>query len=209
MTYTLAIDPGTKKSAWVVIDELLRPVAWAWEENERVASRMYGGDRDPYYWAMVGLSMAWKDVPVDLVIEDVTNMGMAVGKDVFETVRWSGRFDYRQTARFISRPEVKLHICGSPRAKDPNVKQAIIDRYGGQEVAIGGVKCPKCKGKGWYGAGRPACVACADPYSAPRKATGWQTPPGILYEFSKAGMGTHGWSALGVALTAVGGVTNE
>ncbi len=199
MSYVLGLDPGTSKSAWCVIEsDTCKPVAWAWEENMQVYHRLNLPEFDGSI------------VVYDLVIEDVTNMGMAVGKDVFETVRWSGRFDHKKTARFISRPEVKLHLCGSPRAKDPNVKQAIIDRYGGQEVAIGGVKCPACKGKGWRGAGRPACETCTErganglAKGSHAVGTGWQTPPGVLYEFSKAGMGSHGWSALGVALTAVG-----
>ncbi len=201
MTYTLAIDPGTTKSAWVVIDDACKPVAWAWEENDAVLQRHRVNDGGfPEFEVVIDHGYQYLQLgaggDTDLVIEDVTNMGMAVGKDVFETVRWSGRFDYRQTARFISRPEVKLHICGSPRAKDPNVKQAIIDNYGGQEVAIGGVKCPKCKGRAWYGRGRMPCEAC--------DATGFETPKGILYDFSKSGMGSHGWSSLGVALTYVG-----
>jgi len=30
-----------------------------------------------------------------------------------------------------------MHICGSARAKDQNIRQALIDRYGGKETAIG------------------------------------------------------------------------
>ena len=32
---------------------------------------------------------------------------------------------------------MKLAICGDSRAKDPNIRQALIDRYGGKEQAIG------------------------------------------------------------------------
>jgi hypothetical protein len=30
----------------------------------------------------------------------------------------------------VYRNAVKLHICGTPRAKDPNIRQALIDKYG-------------------------------------------------------------------------------
>ena len=43
----------------------------------------------------------------------------------------------------IYRKDVKLHLCGSPRAKDSNIRQALIDRFGpGKEKAIGLKKTP-------------------------------------------------------------------
>ena len=136
--------------------------------------------------------------PACLAVEDITNMGMAVGSDVFKTMFWSGRFCQvwsmnrnvgLRVFSQIPRPEIKLFLCGSSRAKDPNVRQALIDRYGGDEVAIGGKKCLKCKGKGWFGSGRPECKEC--------KGGGWLQPPGPLHGFSG-----HTWSALAVAVTS-------
>lgn len=84
-----------------------------------------------------------------LALESVASYGMAVGAEVFETCVWSGRFLQRwedargpsaevRPSQRIYRREVKLHLCGSSRAKDPNVRQALIDRYGpGKDVAIG------------------------------------------------------------------------
>ncbi len=85
-----------------------------------------------------------KHVKVDhghdqLVIEMIQSFGMAVGAEVFETCRWIGRFQEASfvPVHFLYRKEVKLHLCGNLRAKDANIRQAIIDRYGGKDRAIG------------------------------------------------------------------------
>lgn len=72
-------------------------------------------------------------MPYDLVsIEMIACYGMPVGRETFETCVWIGRFIERakQPHRLVYRKDVKLHLCNSPRAKDGNVRQAIIDRFG-------------------------------------------------------------------------------
>lgn len=87
------------------------------------------------------------DVSTVVVIEKIEAMGMTVGAEVFETVFWSGRFAQRaieaglQVER-VTRRAVKLNLCGTMRAKDPNVRQALIDRYGGDSVAKGRKAAP-------------------------------------------------------------------
>ena len=119
----LAIDPGPEQSAWVLYDGAL-PVAAMKEDNAPLLTRV---DNHSVNGAA--------DV---LVIEQVACMGMSVGAEVFETVFWSGRFAERfgMFAR-VKRHEVKMHLCGNMRAKDANIRQAIIDRYGGKDKAIG------------------------------------------------------------------------
>jgi len=69
-----------------------------------------------------------------LAIEMVASYGMPVGREVFETCVWIGRFQQAWRApeevRLIYRRDVKLHLCGSMRAKDPHVWQALIDKLG-------------------------------------------------------------------------------
>ena len=79
-----------------------------------------------------------------LNIEMIASYGMAVGKEVFETCVWVGRFIevWEATGRnhppeLIYRREVKLHLCNSAKAKDANIRQALIDRYGDKQKAIG------------------------------------------------------------------------
>jgi hypothetical protein len=67
------------------------------------------------------------------VIEKIACMGMAVGEDVFETVFWSGRFCQASWSfDRVTRAEAKMHLCGSMRAKDANIRQALIDKLGPQ-----------------------------------------------------------------------------
>lgn len=120
----LAIDPGPTKSAWIEFDDG-HPAAWRKEENEALLSYVH------FHSAHA------------LAIEMVQSFGMAVGEEVFETVLWTGRFVQAWTengnpeATRVYRKDVKLHLCGSTRAKDANIRQALIDRYGGKDAAIG------------------------------------------------------------------------
>lgn len=73
---------------------------------------------------------------MELAIEMIASYGMAVGREVFETCVWIGRFyqawtQVRQsTPQLVYRKDVKMHLCGTPRAKDPNIRQALIDKLG-------------------------------------------------------------------------------
>jgi hypothetical protein len=84
-------------------------------------------------------------VSTTLAIEKIAAMGQVVGGETLETVFWSGRFveawDPHPWAR-VTRGEVKMHLCESMRAKDKNVRQALIDKFGGDSVAIGKKKSP-------------------------------------------------------------------
>jgi hypothetical protein len=123
----VAIDPGSTQSAFVEYDtDTALPISWAKQPNETML-------------------LTLDDLAADaLAIEMIASYGMAVGAEVFETAVWSGRFIERYLATGadelcqIFRREVKLHLCGNQRAKDPNIRQALIDRYGpGKDKAVG------------------------------------------------------------------------
>ena len=90
--------------------------------------------------AKLGEKMA-ADFPLtsNFAIEMVQGMGQTVGQEVFDTCVWIGRF--WEIALFagvgimdrqkIYRREEKLYLCGQLSAKDKNIRQALIDRYGG------------------------------------------------------------------------------
>jgi len=77
-----------------------------------------------------------------LAIEGVACYGMAVGASVFNTCISIGRFiqafkGMQQT--IIYRKDVKMCLCHNMRAKDANIRQAILDRF----PATGGGKTPQ------------------------------------------------------------------
>ena len=78
-----------------------------------------------------------------VVCEWIQSYGMTVGKEVFHTCRWVGRFEQAvdgwRPFRLVYRRAVKLHLCNDTRAKDKNIRQAILDLY----PATGGGKTPQ------------------------------------------------------------------
>lgn len=130
MTRLLAVDPGTERSAWLVLRAGL-PQKFGMDPNEDVAAM---------------LRTAADHLLLDaVVIEQVESYGMPVGREVFDTVWWAGRFT--EAARpvpvvMLPRRTVKLHLTGSPRANDGNVRMALLDRFGGRTSAIGRKAAP-------------------------------------------------------------------
>lgn len=70
--------------------------------------------------------------------------GMPIGKSTIWTIFWLGRFSRlaeEKCGTLIPRKTIVAHLCGSVRGKDPHVRQALIDRFGG-DTAIGRKKTP-------------------------------------------------------------------
>lgn len=67
-----------------------------------------------------------------LAIEWMESFGMPVGQEVFITCRWIGIFEtvYPGPLVYVTRKQVKIHHCHSLKARDSNVRQALIDRFG-------------------------------------------------------------------------------
>lgn len=118
----VAIDPGNEQSAWVIYDR-----------DHVVDAGINEND------AILGMIDCEWDTSTPLVIEMIASYGMPVGKEVFDTCLWIGRFmEAANGAELVYRKDVKMHLCGSMRAKDSNIRQALIDRFGpGKEAAIG------------------------------------------------------------------------
>jgi len=119
----LAIDPGTTQSGWVLLDGE-RVVSSGVEPNEQVLHRIKASAADR------------------LAVEMIASYGMAVGREVFATCVWVGRFQQAwrdpEAVRLVYRKDVKRHLCGGgdgepwTKATDANVKKALIDLLGPQ-----------------------------------------------------------------------------
>jgi len=150
----MAIDPGTTKSGWCT-----------YRDGNVVASGVDDND------AVLQLVMSW---PGELAIEMIASYGMAVGREVFETCVWIGRFQQAfhcpAGVRLVYRRDVKLHLCGSPQAKDPNIRQALLDLF----PRTGGGKTPQIGTKSQpgplYGVSSHAWAALAVAVTATAKA---------------------------------------
>ena len=160
----LALDPGNKHTGVI----LYAP------ESRRILEKEIVPNED-FHSLVVGEWYYDKYLDRELhsaAIEMIASYGMAVGKEVFETCLWIGRFiETLQTCvsidtKRVYRKDVKMHLCQSMKAKDANIRQALLDRF----QASGGGKTPQI---------------------------GTKALPGPLY-----GVKSHLWAALGVAVTA-------
>lgn len=121
MVSVLAIDPGNMQSACVMYTGRLQAVLGEpmLLPNEELLCFMSS-------MKLQGVSLC--------AVEMVASYGMPVGATVFETCLWAGRFVQVLAGRcpvmLVYRRDVKLHLCGSCRAKDGNVRQALIDKLG-------------------------------------------------------------------------------
>lgn len=114
-----AIDPGNVQSAYVILDDELKPIEFAKVDNEKLLeilkrSRIENWEVRHY------------------VIEKIASYGMSVGQTIFDTCIWTGRFVevVGGCMEYIYRKDEKMNLCGTMKAKDTNIRQALIDRFG-------------------------------------------------------------------------------
>lgn len=117
MNMILALDPGTTQTGFVRFD------------GERVRESGVLANPDLLHWLQQEAQLDGHE----LAIEMIASYGMPVGREVFETCVWIGRFVQAWHApdavRLVYRKDVKVHLCGTTKAKDPNVRQAILDLF--------------------------------------------------------------------------------
>lgn len=107
--HIIAIDPGTRNSAFV-----------RWNGRRVLAHNIVPNLR------LRDMSTEGAEV----VIEMVEGRGRVAGQETFDTCVWIGRFMERfDTRNLVYRRIVKLHMCGNVRAKDSQIRQAILDRF--------------------------------------------------------------------------------
>ena len=114
----LAIDPGNEQSAYVLMSKGLLPLEFKKTSNDTVLKRI--------------LQLTDIHGEFTLAVEMVASYGMPVGREVFETCFWAGMFWQAANVkdkRLLYRMDEKLNLCHDSRAKDSNIRQALIDRF--------------------------------------------------------------------------------
>lgn len=158
--YIFAIDPGNIESGWAILNDILKPIEFGKTNNEILLEKIITHD------------FRYPGAP-HFAIEMVAHygLGMPAGKTVFDTCVWIGRFwqatGYIPNRKVIYRKDEKITLCGSMKAKDKNISQALRDRFGEK-----GTK----RNPGWFfGVGKDVWTAIAvgvcyhDMYLAPKE----------------------------------------
>lgn len=117
----LAIDEGNEYSGYCVLDsETYEPLKFGKIDNNELL------DMIP------NLKETWN--VSELAIERIESYGMAVGKSIFDTCVWAGRFIERCHRlgikyEWVTRKEEKMMICQSMKANDSTIRRALIDMF--------------------------------------------------------------------------------
>jgi len=112
----IAIDPGTTQSAIII---------WDTRYGEILQKEILPNDE------LLRFLREFGDIYDNVVIEGIASYGMPVGASVFETCYMIGRImEIAHTYELVYRKDIKMHFCGTTRAKDGNIRQALIDRFG-------------------------------------------------------------------------------
>lgn len=117
----LAIDPGNEYSAYVTLGDKLRLIEFGKIPNDELFAKLEAA-----------ANLKWPGID-HLAIEMVACYGMPVGKEVFETCVVIGRIVQiakNVHTQYIYRKDEKINLCGSMKAKDANISQALRDRFG-------------------------------------------------------------------------------
>lgn len=117
MKKILAIDAGTEQSGFCIMDvDTYFPDLFGKIDNDELLAIVLEGCYDA------------------LVYEAFASYGMSVGASTITSITWNGRFI--QAAASMDKPfypiyrrEEKINLCGSMKAKDANIRQALIDRF--------------------------------------------------------------------------------
>ena len=156
----LAIDPGNIESGYVFLDDNLKPVEHGKITNEELLEKIQS---DYFLWREEHYKdqfMNREEIiknEIHIAIEMIASYGMPVGKEVFDTCVWIGKFkqalidggyvDKDNEIQYIYRKDEKMNLCHSMKANDATIKQALVDRFApGQKNYGKGTK----KEPGWF-----------------------------------------------------------
>lgn len=112
----LSIDAGTTESGYCLGTSEYNPLQFGKISNEELLKIV-------------------KEAEYEILLyEEFQCYGMAVGQSTIISITWNGRYiqsalDRGLKVEPILRKEEKMCLCGTMRAKDTNIRQALIDRF--------------------------------------------------------------------------------
>ena len=119
----LAIDSGDVKSAYIIYNS---------EKNKIIEKNILPNDEFLEAIIRAGSENLFSEV----AIEKLHSMGMAVGQTTFDTIFMNGRI-YQAMRDHLNliptlypRHDIKMHLCMTTRAKDGNIRMALVNRFG-------------------------------------------------------------------------------
>ena len=120
----LSLDVGTTESAYAIMDYT--------RENPLME---FGKIPNDEITMLIGAVAPYPHETVKLAYEEFASYGMPIGKTTMKSIWWNGYFcrvSEEQGVDFfpVFRKDVKMHLCGTMKAKDTNIRQALIDKYG-------------------------------------------------------------------------------
>lgn len=115
----IAIDPGTVQSAICIL------------VNRKIDYCSIVPNTEIEF--ILGTNSIVKNIGCEIV----ECFGMPVGREIFETCYLIGEIRHhckieKKTFYPVARREIKMHFCNSMKAKDANIRQAMIDTWGAQ-----------------------------------------------------------------------------
>ena len=151
-----AIDPGPVESGWCIWDTAEPHLLWKnreWKQKKKIFGKPAIAELgEPPFGkidnrTLVGIIQLKAPQVQAWAIESVASYGMRVGKEVFDTCKWVGRFEvfihHCQTQTFPSweplqwpllmpRTDVKMYLTGRATTKDSDIRASLIERFGSQ-----------------------------------------------------------------------------
>jgi hypothetical protein len=114
--YILTLDVGTTHTAYCIGNLYYDIIEFNKVDNEYILGLINSSTLDT------------------LAYEEFASYGMPIGKSTMESIKWNGRYiqkaiDNNLKVVPIFRKDVKINLCGTMKAKDTNIRQALINRF--------------------------------------------------------------------------------
>lgn len=115
----LALDVGTERTAYTLLNSNYEILSSDIISNEELLIEI----------------KKMKEFANIFVFEEFASYGMPIGKTTMEAIKWNGRFiqkaldcGYKEIVPML-RKDVKINLCQTMKAKDTNIRVALVERY--------------------------------------------------------------------------------